>query len=78
MLLRKNKSLASITKKSNKILDVFTKTQKDCDTLNADIAIVVSSKEEQVKALQEEISSLNAIRTKNDNLAKKINAFLSS
>lgn len=78
MFNNKKNILASIKRRSEAIFDVFTQTQKDCESLNAEIATVVSSKEEEVKALQEEINSLNAVKTKNDNLAKKIETFLNS
>lgn len=78
MFVRNKSSLANITKRSNAIFDVFTQTQKDCETLNGEISVVVSSKEEEIKALQEEVNSLNAVKAKNDNLANRISAFLTS
>lgn len=77
-LFYERKTLTSLTKRSDRIFDVFTQTQKDCESLNAEIATVVSSKGEEVKALQEEISGLTAVQTKNDNLSKKIYAFINS
>lgn len=78
MFVRNKSSLANITKRSEAIFDVFTKTQKDCETLNGEISAVVSSKEEEIKTLQEEVNNLNAVKAKNDNLAKKVSAFLIS
>lgn len=71
-------SLASLTKRSEEIFSVFTKTQNDCIEVNNQIAEVISGKEEEIKALQEEVSSLNLVRTKNGNLAAKIGTFLNS
>ena len=77
MFAKKN-TLANLTKRSEQIFDVFTQTQKDCESLNSEIATVVTSKEAEIKALQDEVSGLNAVKTKNDNLAKKIESFLNS
>jgi wobble nucleotide-excising tRNase len=78
MFANKKNTLANLTKRSEQIFDVFTQTQKDCESLNSEIAVVVSSKEAEIKALQDEVSGLNAVKTKNDNLAKKIQTFLNS
>jgi len=78
MFVNKKNTLANLTKRSEQIFDVFTQTQKDCESLNSEIATVVSSKEAEIKALQDEVSGLNAVKTKNDNLAKKIQSFLNS
>ena len=77
MFARKS-TLSSIQKRSEQIFDVFTQTKRDAESLNSEISTVVSSKEEEIKALQEEVNSLNTVKTKNENLAKKIDQFLNS
>lgn len=72
------RSVSGLTKKSDRIFNVFTQTQKDCEALNAEINKVVISKEEAISKLQEEVNSLNAVKTKNSNLSAKISSFLSS
>ncbi len=72
------KNLASINKRSESIFNVFTQTQKDCENLNKEIATIVEEKENEIKALQEEVTSLNAISTKHTNLSNKISTFLNS
>ena len=71
-------STASFTKRSQEIFNVFTKTQEECEQLNSEIAKEVTSKEEEIKRLQQEAFDLNQIRIKNDSLAKKIQAFINS
>lgn len=71
-------TLEALSQRSAEIFDVFTKTQKDCLEVNGQIAEVISTKEQEIKALQEEVGSLNLVRTKNQNLATKIETFLNS
>lgn len=69
-------NLAGLEKQSADIMSVFTKTQQQCIAVNQSIAALTLKKEENIKALQSEVSTLNAISTKNAKLAGKIEAFI--
>lgn len=75
-LLRRSSTLASLEKRSASIKDVFTRTVEECKQVNQEIQAVVSQKEEEIKALQSEVSSLTSIQSGNAKLAGKIEAFL--
>lgn len=72
------KSVTSISKKSDKIFDVFTKTQKECDTLNAEIIKMTATKREEAQKILDEVKSLETVATKNENLSKKIQSFINN
>lgn len=74
--LLKKVNIDSLTKRSNAIFDVFTKTKKQCEDLNVEVSALKSSKEEEIKGLQSEVLTLDSIITKNSKLAAKIDTFL--
>lgn len=71
-------SMASLSTKSDKIFDVFTKTQKECEVLNLEIVKSIDEKKEKAQILLNHVATLESIVLKNDNLAKKINTFINS
>lgn len=74
--LLKRVNIDSLTKRSNAIFDVFTKTKKECEELNVEVSMLKSNKEEEIKGLQSEVSTLDSIIAKNSKLAAKIDTFL--
>lgn len=74
----KKDSVQNLLKKGDAILDIFTKTQQDCIKLNAEIAGVVSSKEDEIKNLTSEVSTLNNLSAKNTKVIQKIDALLAN
>lgn len=62
-----------IQEQSNSVLDVFTKTIKDLETLNVSADAELVKREEIIKKAQEEQVILNATKTKNLNVITKIN-----
>lgn len=73
----KKNTLTSLGKQSESIFDVFTKTKVQALKVNEKIAALLLEKEEQIKALQSEASTLTSMSDKNAKLAGKIDAFLS-
>jgi len=70
--------LGSLSKKSDKIFDVFTKTQNSCKKLNQEIEKDASTKTAKIQSLQSEVSTLNSIAERNNKLAAKIEAFINN
>lgn len=70
------KTVSGFSKRSDSIFDVFTKTQKECETLNLEIDEHVKKKNEEILKLQSEVSTLNGVKFKNNNLSRKIEAFI--
>lgn len=68
-----NKNFAA---RSGRVLDVFTKTVKELEKINTEIASEVLLKEEMIKKQQQEIEDLNSIKSTNENISMKIGAFL--
>lgn len=77
-MFAKKGTLTSIQKRSEAIFNVFTQTKNDAEALNAEIVTVVAGKREEAKKILDEVTELEAVATKNANLAKKIDAFLNS
>jgi hypothetical protein len=71
-------TLDSLTKKSNEIFNIFTKTQSDLEAVNSEIISLTTSKREEAKRILDEVAQLDAIAAKNDNLSKKIQTFINS
>ena len=69
--LNKNFSL-----RSGRVLEVFTKTVKELEKINTEIAFEILLKEELIKKQQQEIEDLNSIKSTNENISMKIEAFL--
>lgn len=68
----------SITKRSEKIFSLFSQTKIDCEALNSEINQMVTNKETEAQRILDEAKELKNIAAKNDNLAKKIEAFINS
>lgn len=66
-------SAAKIQEQSNSVLDVFTKTIKDLETLNTTADAELVKREEIIKKAQDEQTILNATKTKNLTVISKIN-----
>lgn len=66
-------SAAKIQEQSNSVLDVFTKTIKDLETLNTTADAELVKREEIIKKAQQEQTILNATKTKNLTVISKIN-----
>ena len=62
--------------RSGRVLEVFTKTVKELEKINTEIAFEILLKEELIKKQQQEIEDLNSIKSTNENISMKIEAFL--
>lgn len=62
-----------IQEQSKSVLDVFTKTVKELETLNETANAELVKREEIIKKAQEEQLILNATKTKNLTVISKIN-----
>lgn len=71
-------SVSDIQKRSNQIFNVFSTIQKSCAKLNTQISEIVASKKEEAQKILDEVNELTQIQTKNEGLAKKIDAFVNS
>ena len=71
-------TLESITRRSDKIFSLFTQTKVECETLNKEIAQMTETKKAEAQKILTEVTELEGIMTKNDNLAKKIESFINS
>lgn len=70
--------LELIAKRSEKIFSIFSQTKVECETLNKEIAQMTESKKAEAQRILSEVTELEGIMTKNDNLAKKIDSFINS
>ena len=70
--------LPTLKKRSDKILDVFTKTQVKCEQVNAQIINEVGRKSQEMAKIQQEMEDLRSIHDKNSNLIKKVQKFTTS
>ena len=68
----------SITKRSEKIFILFSQNKIYFESLNIDIKKIVTTKETEAQRILDEAKELKNIAAKNDNLAKKIEAFINS
>jgi hypothetical protein len=71
-------TLASISKRSASIVDVFTQTKNDCLALNQEIDGLVQKKNEEITNLNSEVAQLTSISANHTKLANKIDSFLNS
>jgi len=71
-------SVAGLTKETDNILDLFTKTQQKCEAVNEKIATAKKEKVEEVAKLQGEIATLDGLTARNTKLSSKIDQFLNS
>lgn len=62
--------------RSGRVLEVFTKTVKELEKINTEITSEVLLKEKMIKKQQQEIEDLNSIKSTNENISMKIEAFL--
>lgn len=74
----KTSSVASISKRSASIVDVFTQTKNDCLALNEEIAALSQKKADEIANLNAELSQLSSISANHVKLAAKIDSFLSN
>lgn len=70
--------LDSISKRSEKIFSIFSQTKVECEALNKEIAQMTENKKAEAQRILSEVTTLEGIMTKNDNLAKKIDSFINS
>jgi hypothetical protein len=70
--------LDSISKRSEKIFSIFSQTKIECEALNKEIAQMTENKKAEAQRILSEVTTLEGIMTKNDNLAKKIDSFINS
>lgn len=65
-----------LSKRSEDILSVFTKTINDLREINASVSEEVSSREIQKAKLDEELLSLNQVKVRNESVISKVTKFL--
>jgi hypothetical protein len=65
--------VTKIQEQSSNVLDVFTKTIKDLETLNISAEAELLRRDDIIKKAQEEQAILNATKTKNLTVISKIN-----
>lgn len=68
----------SLRERSDDILSVFTDTVQQCTYVNQEIKKLADEKQAEADKLLQEVSVLDGISKKNENLANKINQFLTS
>lgn len=77
MLFTANK-IEKLTKRSEHIFSVFTKTQTELAENNLEIDTVIKEKEAEKAKIEADILALSLITDKNTKLENKIKAFLES
>jgi hypothetical protein len=77
-MFNSKKTLTAISKRSDEIFNIFTKTKEECISLNAEIMEITNQKRQEAQVLLDEVKGLEAVVTKNANLASKIDAFINS
>lgn len=75
-LLSGGNKVNSLTEKSNKIMDVFTKTVTDLGSVNSEIDIEQDSLKKKIEELTENHTKLQGVKEKNQKFVDKINQFL--
>ena len=75
-LLSGGNKVNSLTEKSNKITDVFTKTVKDLGSVNSEIDKEQDSLKKKIDELTENHIKLQEVKEKNQKFVDKINQFL--
>lgn len=71
-------TVGSITQRSEKIFSLFSQTKIECEALNKEIVEMNLTKRAEAQRILDEVKELEAIATKNENLAKKIDSFINS
>ena len=64
-----------VINRSNNILDVFTKTVTDLQTVNNQIDTHVTKHEAKIQKLSTNLATLNQVREDNNKVINKINTF---
>lgn len=77
-LVPSRKNLASISKRSDSIFNVFTKTKSDAESLIEEIKTINAEKQAEAQKILDEVKALEEVAVKNANLVKKIDAFINS
>lgn len=67
----------SVTDKSSKILDVFTKTVDDLKNVNTEVDGHINAQEEEKRKLEENLAALNEVKVQNSKVIEKINKLFS-
>lgn len=75
-LLTGGNKVNSLTEKSNKITDVFTKTVTDLGSVNSEIDKEQDSLKKKIDELTENHTKLQGVKEKNQKFVDKINQFL--
>lgn len=75
-LLSGGNKVNSLTEKSNKITDVFTKTITDLGSVNSEIDKEQDSLKKKIDELTENHVKLQGVKEKNQKFVDKINQFL--
>lgn len=68
--------ISNLQKQSENILNVFTKTQTELKEVNKKISDEVQKRDEQVRILTEEVTSLTNLKTQNEKVVTKLENFL--
>lgn len=71
-------SLGSVTKRSQEIFNIFTRTQQQAEKVNQEIAVLTHQKQAEVDRINADIKQLQEVSAKNTALSDKIAAFLNS
>jgi hypothetical protein len=75
-MFTKQTKLQILKNKSSKIIDVFTKTVSDLTIVNQEIDQEREVKINQLQEIDQEITSLNDVKTSNDKIINRINTIL--
>ena len=75
-MITKQTKLQILKNKSSKIIDVFTKTVSDLTIVNQEIDQEREVKINQLQEIDQEITSLNDVKTSNDKIINRINTIL--
>lgn len=68
--------VTTLKERSDRVFDIFTKTVQDLSSLNSEIVDEIEEREAQIKILQQEQTSLDVTKLRNDKMISKINSFI--
>lgn len=71
-------TLSGLQKRGAAITDVFTKTKNDALALATDVRTLSNEKTQEIAKLQQEVTDLDTLAKGQENLAAKIDSFLTS
>lgn len=69
--------ITSLRKKSESIVNVFTKTVNELKTVNAEVVVVSDTKTAEIAKLEQEVADLASIKMANEKVISKIETILS-